>query len=125
MYGGQYGPASSFLGPTHSPLPFPDAGPLKALLAPLVGCSSWAVTRYETGHVLFAIIGGLIGGEIVPGKGSNKRTKRTEALGSLVGAMLPAVLFGGLLWGIGGSAAIAFAALGLIFAGLVAIYLYV
>jgi hypothetical protein len=39
--------------------------------------------------------------------------------------MLPAVLFGGLLWGVGGSASMAFAALGLIFAGLVAIYLYV
>jgi hypothetical protein len=86
---------------------------------------SWAVTRYETGRALFAIIGGLIGGKILPGKGSNKRTKRTEALWLLVGAMLLAVLFGGLLWGIGGSAAIAFAALGLIFAGLVAIYLYV
>ena len=61
----------------------------------------------------------------MPGKGSNKGTKRTEALSALVGAMLPAVLFGGLLWGIGGSAEIAFATLGFIFAGLVAIYLYV
>jgi hypothetical protein len=61
----------------------------------------------------------------VPGKGSNKRTKRTEALRSLVGAMLPAVLFGGILWGIGGFPTIAFAAFGVIFTVLVAIDLYV
>ncbi len=60
----------------------------------------------------------------MPGKGSNKGTKRTDALSALIGAMLPAVLFGGALWGIGSFVEIAFAALGLIFAGLVAIYLY-
>jgi hypothetical protein len=60
----------------------------------------------------------------VTGKGSNKGPRRTEALWALIGAMLPAVLFGGALWGIGGSAEIAFAVLGLIFAGMVAIYLY-
>ncbi len=61
----------------------------------------------------------------MPGKGSNKRTKRTEALSALFGALLPAVLFGGVLWGIGDSAEMAFAALSLIFAGLVAVYFYV
>ena len=61
----------------------------------------------------------------MPGKGPNKRSERSQALWALACATLPAVLFGGLLWGVGGSASMAFAALGLIFAGLVAIYLYV
>jgi hypothetical protein len=39
--------------------------------------------------------------------------------------MLPALLFGGVLWGIGGFPAIAFAAVGVIFTVLVAIDLYV
>jgi hypothetical protein len=38
--------------------------------------------------------------------------------------MFPAVLFGGVLWGISGFPTIAFAAFSVIFAGLVAIYLY-
>ncbi len=62
---------------------------------------------------------------MVPGKQSNKRTKRAEALWALFGAMLPALLFGGVLWGIGGFPAIAFAAFGVIFTVLVAIALYV
>jgi hypothetical protein len=78
------------------------------------------------GRALFAIIGGVVGGgKMVPDKESNKSTKRTEALRSLVGAMLPALLFGGVLWGIGGFPAIAFAAVGVIFTALVAIDLYV
>jgi len=62
---------------------------------------------------------------MVPDKGSNKRTKRTEALRAVVGAMLPALMFGGVLWGIGGFPTIAFAAFGVIFTVLVAIDLYV
>ncbi len=57
--------------------------------------------------------------------GSNKRANRTEALRSVVGAMVPAVLFGGVLWGISGFPVIAFAAFGVIFTVLVAIALYV
>ena len=62
---------------------------------------------------------------MVPGKESNKRTKRTEALRAVVGAMLLALMFGGVLWGIGGFPMIAFAAVGVIFTVLVAIDLYV
>ena len=61
----------------------------------------------------------------MPGKRSDKRTKRTEALRALVGAMLPALLFGGVLWGISGFPTIAFAAFSVILAVLVAIGLYV
>jgi hypothetical protein len=43
----------------------------------------------------------------------------------VVGAMLPALMFGGVLWGIGGFPTIAFAAVGVIFTVLVAIALYV
>ncbi len=62
---------------------------------------------------------------MVPGKGSNKHTKRTEGLRALVGAMVPALMFGGVLWGISGFPTIAFAAFGVIFAVLLAITLYV
>jgi hypothetical protein len=60
-----------------------------------------------------------------PGKGSNTHTRRTEGLRALVCAMLPALMFGGVLWGISGSPTIAFAAFGVIFTVLVAIALYV
>lgn len=76
--------------------------------------------------MFFAIIGSPIGeGEIVTGKAPNGRSERSQFLWSLVAAMLPAVLFGGLLWSIGGYLAAALAALGVIFVALWTIYLYV
>jgi hypothetical protein len=61
----------------------------------------------------------------VTGKGPNGRSKRRQVLSEVVGAMIPASVFGGRLWAIGGSPGAGFAAFGVIFAVLLAIYLHV